>query len=419
MEPLDTLVEFLAATRLALPPEPLRVFRAELTAPTTSSGAPRERVIARVRELLGAPAAVLAEQLDRLISRCGQAQRPLDSATVRRLYAEASDLCDVWVLALHEGLVTDVSPVGTADELYATEGAVLSAFDPADPTDIAGRRLALADCVGQLTELVALDRWGLLPRRDWPSAEVPSLGWPAVLAQAQYRLRQIGAVGAPAEVADGAGRRAAPVGDRRHAGALHLLAALDRTTGLTPKDLEAGHQRIRRSLRAVMPWATGLQGADLAWALRRRPELMTDYGLGPREAVEETAALLPGLVDCLRYAGPGPGPDRLPLSGWELRELFPELGRLLALYRDGLAHGDLGEYRESQNPELLPALVAEAYVEADVEARGGSGRFAPRSRVSLRLSACSSPGTRPPTGPSACLARRRATRSRDTPGGMI
>jgi hypothetical protein len=380
-EPVDMLVEFLATTQVALPVDAARTFRAELASAVEAHSdvrrSPLSLVVDRLQELFGAPATMLAEQLDLLVCRCAREPRPLDSVTVRRLYAEASDLCDVWSLALREGLVTDLEPAGTADELYATEGAVLGLFDPADPGDIAERRLDLAELVRQLTELLTLDRWGLLPRR-WLWDETPSLGWPAMFAQAQYRLRQIATVGPPARVQAGETGREPGV-DGRHGEALHLLAALGAATtrppaatAPVPEEREAGHQRVRRSLHAVMPWATRLQGADLAWALRWQPELMTAYGLGPADAAEETAALLPGLLACLRYAGPGPGPDTLPLNAWEMRERFPELCRLLTLYHEQIERGDVAEYRESQNPDVLPALVAEVYLQTC----GASGRYA-------------------------------------------
>ncbi|MEZ0094816.1 hypothetical protein [Streptacidiphilus sp. EB129] len=400
-EPVDTLVEFLATTRLAVPGGAAQGFRSRLAdaiRAATEPGldrSPRETVIACVPDLFGHAPETLAARLEALVTLCGSEQRPLDSRTLRRLYAEASDLCDVWVLALREGLNTASDPVGMADELYATEGAVLSVFEPAD----AGvRRLELADLVRQLTELVALDRWGLLPRRDWPSAELPSLGWPSVLIQAQYRLRQVAAAGPSAAVesaapesaalepaalesataADGSGGPPAAAGlqgDRRYGQARHLLAAYgadERRSAPTRGRPGIGDQRIRRSHREVMFWATRLQLADLAWALRRQPEPMAAYRLGRDDDAEATADTLVVLLSDPPSVQPVPGPDRLPLDSWELRELFPELCRLLGLYRVLLTQPEGDPYREANDPSVLPDLAAAAYVDSC----GGSGRVA-------------------------------------------
>ncbi|MBF9069717.1 hypothetical protein [Streptacidiphilus fuscans] len=385
--PVDTLVEFLATTRLALPAARSRALRTGL-AEVVDSGrsavtSPRDVVIRLVREVFGAPAGQLADKLTQLISRSGQSGCGLDSTTVRRLYAEASDLCDVWVLALSGGLVTSVDAQGTADELYATEAAVRAVFDPDDPAGLGRRRLDLVDLVRQLTELVALDRWGLLPERDWPSATAPALGWPAVLAQAQYRLRQISASGPPPRIEHGTGKDRTPSGDRRHGLALHLLAAFDASqnasrdgshalAGPTPEQREAGRQRIQRSLHPAMPWATRLQVADLAWSLRRTPELMADYGLGDTDGAEQAAADLPALLSDLRPGWFAVGPDHLPLNSWELRELFPELCRLLAVRREQVSDADLGAYWDSNDPSILPELVAGAYLASCA----APGRFA-------------------------------------------
>lgn len=379
-EPVDTLVEFLATTQLALPAEPHRAFRAavaEADSAARSATSPRDSVVALVEELFGAAPDGLADQLARLIAHCARTERALDSRTVRRLYAEASNLCDVWVLALNEGLVSFADPVGTADEIQATEGAVLASFDPADPAAVGRCRIELVNHVSQLSELVALDRWGLLPVRDWPAPDAPSLGWPAFLAQAQYRLRQIAGVGPQARVKRGSGGRE-PRGGGRHGEALHLLAAFDAVgggdglLGLTAEQHEEGRQRIQRSRFDALPLAAGLQAADLAWSLRRTPELMTVHGLGPADAAERTAALLPALLGGLRPGGSAVGPDRLPLNAWELRELFPELRRLLAVHREQLAHGDLSAYWESEDASLLPVLAADAYLRS----RGRSARAA-------------------------------------------
>ncbi|SEM50825.1 hypothetical protein [Streptacidiphilus jiangxiensis] len=353
-EPEDTLVEFLATTELALPVaarQGLESFCAELADPAAALRSPRGWALDRVGEWFGVPAAAPARQLEDLIASCGRSDRPLDSRTVRRLYVEASELCDLWVLAVQEGLVSFPEPVGTADEVLATESAVLGFFDPADPVDISLRRLELADLVRQLTELLALDRWRLLPWRDWPSDEVPSLGWPALLAQAQYRLRQIASAGAPARVE--ADTEPTPGGGRRHGHARHLLDAF----GGGPA--ESGRRRVRRSLLVAMPWASRLQVLDLGDPVATGVQ-------------KEVAALSLHLLDLRKPVERAPGPDQLPLSAWELRELFPELHLLLATCRDLLAHGGAGPYREYDDPTVLPALVADAHLAS----RGGSGRVA-------------------------------------------
>ncbi|MDH6117882.1 hypothetical protein ABH930_005261 [Kitasatospora sp. GAS204A] len=394
-EPQDTLVQFLATTLLAVPEDAVQAFRARLAQATDPQAAPgpepdrspRDALLSCVTRLFGHPAQALAAQLDLLITECGHDGRALDSWTVRRLYAEAGDLCDVWALALADHLCEGFSRTSTSDEVFATEVAVLGRFDPSDAGE---RRIDMADLVRQLTELVALDQWRLLPRDHWPNAQLPSLGWPAVLVQAQYRLRQLAAAGPSATVAEGTGD-APPVPveriDRRHGQARHLLAAYgaDERYGLTFDQPSIGHQRIRRSHHEPMPQATAVQLADLAWALRRQPELMRVYGLGPPDAANETAAALTVLLRC-RQAGvhrqgadlpawwtePVPGPGQLPLDSWELREHFPELRRLLALYRDLMTRGAVGGYWETHDPATLVHLVSVAYLDSC----GASGRVA-------------------------------------------
>ncbi len=374
-EPVDTLVHFLAGTGIARVAGPLQAFRAGLAEQTgrrpeaaEPDRSPRDTVLASVPELFGEPAETLAARLERLVEGCGREARPLDSSTVSRLYQEADDLCRVWTLALDEDLVHTSASDRTAehDELYATEAALLGRFaSPCPPED----RLELAELVRQTTELIVLDRRGLAAFSFAPHY-LPSLGWPVVLVQLQFRLRQLAAAAGAAGVLlePDPGEPWPPVDgrSRRYGQALHLLAALRDPAPQDEGGTRAGLQRIRRSPEEPMAYATSLQLADLAHALRHRPELAAELGLGPAAGAEAVVADLTALLRDREVWQPVPDPVRLPLSAWELRERFPGIRRLLRRYRDIMSRRAYGDYAYSHTADSLVAAVCAAHVEGDV-----------------------------------------------------
>ncbi|QMU76445.1 hypothetical protein GXW83_12545 [Streptacidiphilus sp. PB12-B1b] len=191
--PVDVLVEFLCGAAVTAASEPLRAFRSWFLGALCRAGAgsgqsPRDTALQQVRQLFGRPAQELAEQLDQLLQECAESGAPLDSRAVRELCPEAAQLAEEWAFALDE----DVERPGGAprahqqDEGYATEAVVLGAAPPGAP---GAERLAVGGLVRESAELLALDRRGLVPWSDW-NGRAPSLGWPVVLAQVQYRLRQ-------------------------------------------------------------------------------------------------------------------------------------------------------------------------------------------------------------------------------------
>lgn len=386
-EPVDTLVQFLADTRLAVPGGALEAFRTRLAEQTgrgsegysesrsedvEQDASPRDTVLAAVTALFGEPAEALAAWLELLVEHRGHDGRRLDGSVVGRLYREAGELCQVWTLALDEDLGhTGASDRTVAyDEVYATEGAVLGRFSSPCPPE---ERLELADLVRQTTELIVLDRCGLAVFPFGPH-HCPSLGWPTVLAQFQYRLRQLaagaGAVGVLLEAEPDGPERPVDGSSRRYGQALHLLAA---GRGAPPDDEGAtgtGLQRIRRSPDELMGYPTSLQLADLAHALRRRPELTAELGLGPAAAAEAVAAELTLLLRGRGSRWPVPDPARLPLSAWELRERFPGVDRLLRCYRDVMSRKAYGSYAYSRTPDSLVSAVCAAWVEGEA----GPGR---------------------------------------------
>ncbi len=393
-EPVDTLVQFLASTRLAgtepastelvgtelvgTEPAgtagPLQVFRARLAAETGRGPehagrdrSPRNAVLAAVPELFGETAATLAGRLEQLVEDCDRDGRPLRGATVSRLYREAEDLCRVWSLALDEELVhTGASGrTSASDELYATEGAVLGRFSSPCPPE---ERLELAELVRQTTELIVLDRCGLAVF-PFGTHHLPSLGWPVVLAQFQYRLRQLAAAAGAAGVLLDPDPVHPPLPvdgrNRRYGQALHLLAALRGAAPEGGDGTRTGLQRIRRSSDQLTEHATSLQLADLAHTLRQRPELTVELGLGPPAAADAVAADLTALLRDREAWQPVPDPVRLPLSAWELRERFPGTVRLLRCYRDVMSRRAYGDYLDAHTAESLVSAVCAARFEGD------------------------------------------------------
>ncbi|MGF1427238.1 hypothetical protein [Kitasatospora sp. LaBMicrA B282] len=381
-EPLDTLVGFLAGTGLAVPPAVLGRFRVQLAAATRQDTAPdaaadrspREAVHRCLTGLFGRPAESLAAQLELLIADCGADGRVLHHWTVRTRYAEAYDLCQVWALALDEPLNLDLEPAATVDEVYATEAALAAKFGSEAVDGRAGidgpdgQRVAVADLVGELTELVLLDRWALVDWRHW-TTESPSLGWPAVLVQAQYRLRQLASATLPSSGTTRPVEPTPPVDPTagRHGQAHHLLAAH-----------APDRQHIRRSHQDPTPDATRLQLADLAWAVRRRAAAPGSPA-APARTADRLAELLrhhptmlppPPGTDRAPWPGPVPGPDRLPFTAWELRERFPGLRCLLGHHRELLRRGPLEEYHTTHLPELLVRQACAAHLRSSGAAPG-------------------------------------------------
>lgn len=128
-EHVDTLVEFLATTRLALPADTAESFRAEPG--VVADRSPRDAVLDRVGELRGTPALGLADLLDRLIRDAARSPRPHDSSALRRHYEEACAFAEVWVLALGDGLGQSIEPMGMLTRLSGCSPSARATRSPA------------------------------------------------------------------------------------------------------------------------------------------------------------------------------------------------------------------------------------------------------------------------------------------------
>ncbi len=372
-QPVDTLVQFLvSAGRISQ-----RIYRlGELstwlvrfpTSPGTGQS-PRTAVVQQIETVLGRPAQELAGLLGQLIEEAVHSTRAIDYAATKSLYFETHQLAGLWDLALDEEMSHSPSRPrsGQADELYAVEAATWTLTDASEPF---AERLDTAERIRELAELLSLDRWGLVDWRHWGN-RLPSLGWPATLAQALYRLRRLTpptgegeslltpVAAPPMEHGDRFGR------------ALHLLDAYQGDlSSLTADQPGVGLTRMRRSGNAGM-YLTTLQILDLLHELDTHPaaDLPADRH---REALVllrdhlvplfDTAAQRPAWLST-----PTPDAAELPLNSWEMRERFPETLELLRLHHEAVARGEYGGNRDQY--ELI-GKVCETYVEL----RGRSGR---------------------------------------------